>query len=161
MKRTFKCESSILAGAATVHSGGQFLLLRRSRRESFLPDVWGIPAGRVNPGEDPRAACARELTEETGLHGRAGQLIGYSTFQSRRNGVELSNVQLNFLVIVDDLDVRLDQASHSDYRWISLDDLDNDLVDPFTREVMTAARDSFKEMARTSASQMSADRWTL
>ena len=148
MTKTLKREANVLAGAATVHSGGSFLLLRRSRRESFLPDVWGIPAGQVRPGEDPRDACARELEEETGLRGEADQIIGYSTFQSRRNGVEISNVQLNFLVVVDDLDVTIDQASHSEYRWISLDDLDNDLVDSFTREVMAAARRTYKESAR-------------
>jgi hypothetical protein len=62
--------------------------------------------------------------------------------------VEISNVQLNFLVVVDDFDVTIDLASHSEYQWISLDDLDNDLVDSFTREVMTAARRTYKEAAR-------------
>jgi hypothetical protein len=47
-------ESNVLAGAATVYDGS-FLLLKRSGRESFLPDVWGIPAGQVQQREDPTA----------------------------------------------------------------------------------------------------------
>jgi 8-oxo-dGTP diphosphatase len=148
---------SVLAGAATVNPGGEFLLLRRSRRESFLPEVWGIPAGQVQPREDPAAACARELKEETGLRGEVGPLIGYSTFQSCRGEMALSNVQLNFLVTTGDSGVTIDPAHHSDYRWISLDDLDDDLVDPFTRKVMEAARDAYKEMApRRPAHQLAA-----
>jgi len=136
-------ESNVIAGAATVHNG-QFLLLRRSDRESFLPKVWGIPAGRVNPGEDPGEACLRELFEETGLQGNVLDLVGYASFVSRRGNVNLSNVQLNFLVLVDDRDVRLDRTSHSEAQWmISLDDRDSKLLDQFTRNIMIAVRRRF------------------
>lgn len=136
--------SNVLAGAATVH-GGLFLLLRRSRRESFLPNVWGIPAGQVRHHEDPSEACRRELFEETGLRGEVVGLIGYSTFASTRGGVELSNLQLNFLVNVPDCDVSLNRASHSEFRWISLDDTDSELLDEFTKEIMVSARHCCKE----------------
>ncbi len=138
-------ESNVIAGAATVHNS-QFLLLKRSGRESFLPNVWGIPAGQVEPGEDPREACRRELYEETGLQGTVLELVGYSNFVSRRGDVNLSNVQLNFLVRVDDRDVKLDGTSHSEARWISLDDLDSKLLDPFTRNIMIEARKHYGEV---------------
>jgi 8-oxo-dGTP diphosphatase len=137
-------ESNIIAGAATVHDG-LFLLLKRSDRESFLPNVWGIPAGQVKRREDPRDACIRELLEETGLHGTAIELIGYTTFVSQRDHVELNNLQLNFLVHVDDCDVMLNPASHSDARWISLDDLDSELLDSFTRNIVIKTRKRYKE----------------
>jgi len=143
-------ESNVLAGAATVHNG-LFLLLKRSKRESFLPDTWGIPAGQVRRREDPRDACLRELLEETGLHGTVVDLVGYSTFASTRNGIELSNVQLNFLVSVEDRAVKLDPASHSDSRWISLDDTSSGLLDPFTRDIMFAVCGHYKETRLRSA----------
>lgn len=137
-------EFNVLAGAATVHDGS-FLLLKRSSREAFLPDVWGIPAGQVRHDEDPEAACLRELREETGLCGKVADLLGYSTFASRRNDVQLSNLQLNFLVYVSVSEVRLDRTSHSDFKWIPLDDLHNECIDDFTNEVMSSARDYCKE----------------
>lgn len=137
---------NILAGAATVHNGS-FLLLRRSGKESFLPDAWGIPAGQMLPEEDPSEACLRELREETGLHGKVVELIGYSTFLSKRADTDLSNVQLNFLVRVDDRTVKLNYDSHSDACWISLDDTNSTLVDGFTREIMSAARQHLEENA--------------
>jgi 8-oxo-dGTP diphosphatase len=149
-----KQESIVLAGAATV-CGGKFLLLKRSRRESFLPEVWGIPAGRVRHCEDPEKACVRELDEETGLKGEVVHLVGYSTFRSKRDGIELSNVQLNFLVRVDECDapdalpdVTLNKTSHSAWEWISLKDTGSKLLDAFTREIMMSVRDySYREAA--------------
>lgn len=134
---------NLLAGAATVHAGS-FLLLKRSASESFLPHVWGIPAGQVHPAEDPGDACLRELHEETGLHGKVVELIGYSTFISKRAGADLSNLQLNFLVHVDEREVKLDRTSHSDARWISLEDTESKLVDSFTRKIMDSAREHLK-----------------
>jgi 8-oxo-dGTP diphosphatase len=139
-------EPDVFAGAATVHDG-LFLLLKRSSRELFLPNVWGIPAGQVKQGEDPRVACVRELTEETGLRGRILGQIGNSTFRSERNGIALSNVQLNFLVQAPECEVKLNHSSHSDSRWISLDDVDNELLDSFTRRIMILARQFYKKGA--------------
>lgn len=136
---------NVLAGAATV-CRGRFLLLKRSDREAFLPAVWGIPAGQVMKDEDPGDTCRRELLEEAGLHGQVRCLIGYSTFSSNRKSVKLNNIQLNFLVDVADEAVELDHASHSDYTWISLDEVDNnELLDAFTRDIIKSARDSLKD----------------
>jgi 8-oxo-dGTP pyrophosphatase MutT (NUDIX family) len=146
MTREKQWEFNVLAGAATVHDG-LFLLLRRSGRESFLRNAWGIPAGTVHQDEDPREACQRELLEETGLAGNVVDLVSYSTFASKRRAIELSNLQLNFLVRVDDCEVKLNPASHSEFRWISLDAEDNDLVDSFTRSIMISARQYYKEAA--------------
>jgi 8-oxo-dGTP diphosphatase len=144
MTRQPQWQFNVLVGAATVHDGS-FLLLRRSARESFLPQIWGIPAGQIHPAEDPRAACLRELQEETGLHGEILELIGYSTFVSKRAGADLSNIQLNFLVQVDEREVVLNKASHSASTWISLDDVASDLLDTFTRDIMSSAREHYKE----------------
>lgn len=47
--------------------GANVLSLRRSRTDKWKPGFWNFPGGRVEPGEGPRAAAARELTEESGI----------------------------------------------------------------------------------------------
>lgn len=53
------------AGAVVIDDQRRVLLLWRHR---FITDAWGweIPVGGIHPGEDPAAAAAREVEEETG-----------------------------------------------------------------------------------------------
>jgi ADP-ribose diphosphatase len=59
------------AGVVAVDRAARVLLLWRHR---FITDTWGweVPIGKVEPGETPAAAAAREFEEETGW--RAGPL---------------------------------------------------------------------------------------
>jgi 8-oxo-dGTP pyrophosphatase MutT (NUDIX family) len=57
--------SSGPGAGAVVTDNGAVLLMWRHR---FITDSWGweIPLGRIDPGEDPAEAAAREVEEETG-----------------------------------------------------------------------------------------------
>ncbi|NUU06477.1 NUDIX hydrolase [Leifsonia sp. C5G2] len=37
---------------------------------------WTLPGGGIDPGEDPADAVVREIAEETGYAGEAGELLG-------------------------------------------------------------------------------------
>jgi 8-oxo-dGTP pyrophosphatase MutT (NUDIX family) len=54
------------AAAAVVHDSGRGVLLLHRHR--FVVDTWGweIPGGRIDEGETPEQAAARETLEETG-----------------------------------------------------------------------------------------------
>jgi ADP-ribose pyrophosphatase len=57
--------------ALAVHDDGSIVLVRQYR---YAVDaaVWEIPAGRLDPGEEPKEGARRELEEEVGL--RASRL---------------------------------------------------------------------------------------
>ncbi|MFJ2866792.1 NUDIX hydrolase [Kitasatospora sp. NPDC087314] len=59
---------------AVVVQDRRVLLVRRRNREGAL--LWGFPAGKVEPGEAPHDAAAREAREETGLDVASSQLLG-------------------------------------------------------------------------------------
>jgi len=44
----------------------RLLLLRRSDSTALGPGLWGLPAGKIEPGETPAAAALREMREEIG-----------------------------------------------------------------------------------------------
>lgn len=55
-------------------AGSRLLMVRLTERTPF-PGAWSLPGGQVEIGEHPRDAMLRELTEETGLTGQAGELL--------------------------------------------------------------------------------------
>lgn len=61
------------AGAVVVDDAGRLLLVRRGRAPAL--GTWSLPGGRVEPGETPEQAAAREVAEETGLTVEVGALL--------------------------------------------------------------------------------------
>ena len=53
------------AGGIVFDDRGQLLLVLRGRPPAA--GYWTVPGGRCRPGEEPAAACVREVAEETGL----------------------------------------------------------------------------------------------
>jgi 8-oxo-dGTP diphosphatase len=54
-----------LVVAALIRDGGKILMSRR-RPDQAMPDLWEFPGGKVEAGEHPEAALAREVREELG-----------------------------------------------------------------------------------------------
>ena len=81
---------SIVALTAT----GKIPIVRQYRPaiEAF---AWELPAGLVDPGEDPADGCRRELLEETGLTARAVHALG----ENRPCTGRLDNRIHNFFVV--------------------------------------------------------------
>jgi 8-oxo-dGTP diphosphatase len=52
--------------AAVIERDGRVLICQRSATDRY-PLKWEFPGGKVEPGEDPRAALARELEEELAI----------------------------------------------------------------------------------------------
>jgi len=51
------------------------VLLVRQFRYACLQELWELPAGKLEPGEEPRLAAQRELAEEAGFAAMRWQLL--------------------------------------------------------------------------------------
>lgn len=125
---------NILVGAIPVRDQ-KILLLQRSETEKFMPGAWGLPSGKIDFGEDLREAVLRELSEEAGLAGTVQRLCGYSTFFSTKDGDDLHNLQINFLVAAALGPVTLDHSNQA-FRWISPNEVRDSELDDFTKNTI-------------------------
>ena len=62
-----------LVVAALIRRDGRILVSRR-RPDQPMPSLWEFPGGKVEPGEAPVAALAREVTEELGCEVEVGRI---------------------------------------------------------------------------------------
>ena len=58
--------------AAVIERGGRILIGQRKAGGRHALK-WEFPGGKVEPGEEPRAALARELREELGIDAHIGE----------------------------------------------------------------------------------------
>lgn len=65
--------------AGIIEREGKILICRRTAAQSH-PLQWEFPGGKVEAGETPEAALARELAEELGLAGVASEEIARYEF---------------------------------------------------------------------------------
>ena len=130
---------NVLVGIIGVWND-KVLLLQRSKKERFMPGVWGIPAGKVEFGEKAEEAVLRELREEAGITGEISHIVGTMNFMSKKDGNILHNIQINYLINLISDDVMLDTSSDN-FAWISPNDIDSPKLDDFTR---TSIQPAFK-----------------
>jgi 8-oxo-dGTP diphosphatase len=70
---------------AVLLAGGRYVLQLRDTRQGIAdPGVWALFGGRIEHDETPRAALAREVEEELGIHLRDCRLVGKFERDSHR-----------------------------------------------------------------------------
>jgi 8-oxo-dGTP diphosphatase len=65
---------TVVVSAGVVIEEGRVLLTQR-KAGSHLAGLWEFPGGKVESGEDPREALARELREELGITVTVGEVV--------------------------------------------------------------------------------------
>lgn len=65
---------TVIVAAAVIIEDGRVLLSRR-KSGTHLAGMWEFPGGKVDQGEDPRAALVRELAEELGIEATATEIV--------------------------------------------------------------------------------------
>src|SRR3712207_1470731 len=78
-----------------VHDG--YVLLTKADQDAY----WILPGGRVEIGEDTRAALAREFLEETGQKARVGDLLRVAENFFRLDGTDYHELALTYTISPD------------------------------------------------------------
>ena len=104
----------------------QVLIIKRSKvkrgKMNFNAERWDIPGGTVEPNEAPRDAVVREVEEETNCIAAASNILHDMYQYDKEKDAEFLTL-IYRMKVTDCSDIRLDPEEHSEYQWISVDEL--------------------------------------
>lgn len=97
---------------------GKFLMGKRSAKVNKA-GVWNLFGGRIDDGERPKEALARELGEEAGLSIKPGRLAKLHTVSKKQRSGPFERDMHYFVMQADrEFSPRLNRE-HSDFRWFT------------------------------------------
>lgn len=115
--------------ACFVEREGRFLILHRNPGGRH-GGKWGLPAGRVEPGETEKEAVTREVKEETGISIPMKKLefLKAITFDFPEKTIEFF---VHRASLESDVEVVLDRSENQSYAWVTGEECyeRNDLID--------------------------------
>ena len=124
--------TKVKVGVGVVVRDGMGGILLERRSDCGL---WGLPGGRLEPGESLSEGARREVLEETGLAVRITRLLGVYSEPAERIVTYLDNGDVAHLVdVVVESEIvsgRLTKSNESEeLRFFPLDALPQDMVPP-------------------------------
>ncbi|MDR0403991.1 MAG: NUDIX domain-containing protein, partial [Treponema sp.] len=108
-------ERESVAGVAVK---GNRLFVARRRPGGGLGGKWEFPGGKVRPGESRAGALRREYLEELSVPVEVGEQIGEARFTHGRTRFFLSALRVTLRG--EDFSFK----EHSEYRWVTLAELE-------------------------------------
>lgn len=154
LSKSDKIFDKVVVGAIIHRDGGRrILLLRRAGHETYYPDMFELPSGKVEDGDATLgAALRREVAEETGLRitsvVREMQPFEYVTSKTVDGQVVYKScLQLNFIVNVGDGEVKVNPNEHAVAVWADMVDLSRlEMTDEMRNLVGCAFRELLRDM---------------
>ena len=96
---------------------------------------WEFPGGKIEPGEGPEQALARELEEELGIRATIGSRVTHIRHNYRHGGA----VDLQFFA-VPSFEGELENKIFHQFKWVRLEELPE-------YEFLTADRGLIRDLA--------------
>lgn len=97
---------------AVFHDGDRFLACRKKPGKP-LEGHWEFPGGKIEPGETPEQALAREIREELNFTARVGSKLTTTTYEYDFATIELTT----FYCTLISGELRL--SDHDATRWVT------------------------------------------
>lgn len=146
-------------GIMLLNREGLVFVGRRIDREA--DEVWQMPQGGVDDGENLAVAARRELAEETGVsniellaeapewyrYDLPPHLLGVA-LKGKYRGQTQKWFAMRFLGADADIDLNVHEPEFDAWQWVRMSQLP-DLIVPFKRQVYVDVVDAFRHLAKS------------
>ncbi|MDD3647378.1 MAG: NUDIX hydrolase [Candidatus Dojkabacteria bacterium] len=122
----FSNDKAVLTVGTVILDKEKVLLVRHTKNASHLTGTYGLPAGKVEPGETIIAAAIREVREETGLQVDKKNISRLPT--SYCAIIKQKDMQKRMIYIVyyaNEFAGQIKDSQENEPEWIEIDKLDS------------------------------------
>lgn len=126
---------------ALIHNEGKYLFLRESLHHG---DIWDLPGGKIEYGEEPEQALIREVKEEVCINVTVGKSVGVWWFfpQNSKHQVICHTFLCKPIGEVNiDLTKNPADEHFSEYRWLSIKEVLRDSSIELTESLRKLLKD--------------------
>lgn len=116
--------------AGILMRGDRYFIAKREDKGS-IGGLWEFPGGKNRYGETEQETLRREFAEELGITVKVGRLVHSHDFTNKETLYHLKA----YRVYAEDFD-ELPFRFHTDYRWVSLGEMDGYSFAPSDSEIV-------------------------
>ncbi|MFA7708080.1 MAG: NUDIX domain-containing protein [Candidatus Pacearchaeota archaeon] len=125
-----KTDFRIAVKAFIVHNN-KLLIVKRAKDDIQKPNIWELPGGRLEIGEDPFVGLVREVREETGFY--ITPILPMSINHFERDDGQIITMIISLCKPVGG---RLNiSKEHQDIAWVNINQAKEKLSDFFHKDV--------------------------
>ena len=125
--------------AAILEKDGRLIIAQRKSKD-HLAGKWEFPGGKIEPGETPEECLARELNEEFNITVSVGDFLGSNIHHYDHISIELMAFRTIWV------SGEINSTDHKDYKWVTIDELDQFDFAPADRPFVEQLRRSEIEL---------------
>ena len=114
-----KTQKQLPIAICLVERDGKILITRRVDSEPLWDKKWEFPGGKIDFGETPEQAVAREVLEETRLEIQSPELLGHHTCVWDLPTSKIEVFIFLFRASADKNEVTLSLRENDLYKWVT------------------------------------------
>lgn len=138
MPRTKKVRPRILlVNRCIVKKDGKILIIQRAKTDSYEPNKWEIPGGKLEIGDDPSYSIETEVLEECNLYVKITSPKYFVETkvvrEGKYNGLPAVNIVGEASVVGGEIKL---SHEHQNYKWIDPNELKDYEVTEITQKAV-------------------------